>query len=121
MVKLVTQGFHARFDIPKTFSVGKLGKGHAEKLTPTGESFDVLVTSVVFDATTEFSLGKIVHELGEDNSSLMHTNTLSVVLKGCIVTEMMISKFKSIPSKNAYKPLQSSNLTTSNMLFLGHY
>jgi len=51
----------------------------------------------------------------------MHTNTLSVVLKGSITTDMMFSKFKSFPFKNAYKTLHSSNLTTPSTFFLGHY
>ena len=35
-VEFRTQGFHARFDIPKAFFIDKLGKGQAEKLTPSG-------------------------------------------------------------------------------------
>jgi len=88
------------FRYREDFLCSKLCKGHAEKLTPTGESFNVPVASIPLDATTKFSFRKIVHKLGKDDSSLMHTNTLSVVLKGSITTDMMSSKFKSFPLKN---------------------
>ena len=63
MVEFELQGAQARFDLPKTFSVSKLGKGHAEKLIEAGKSSDSVIALVSSHTLVEFVFGQKVYEL----------------------------------------------------------
>ncbi len=63
MVEFGLQGAQARFGLAKTFSVSKLGEGHAEKLIETGKSSDSVIALVSSHTLVEFVFGQKVYEL----------------------------------------------------------
>jgi hypothetical protein len=53
------------FDIPKTFPIGQLGKGHDPILIETGKALDAEVALITIDASTEVAHRHEVHDLGK--------------------------------------------------------
>jgi len=61
MVKLVSRSSEACLDIPQAFAASKLSKGHAEKLVPASEAFDLVIAVVSCDAFAKFVDRKEFH------------------------------------------------------------
>ena len=61
MVELVSRSSEACLNIPQTFSVSKLSKGHAEKLVPAREAFDLVIAVALCDAFAKFVDRKEFH------------------------------------------------------------
>ncbi len=80
MIQFALQGAQACFDLAETFSVGKLSKGHAQKLIEAGKSSDSVIALIPPDTLVEFLLGQKVHELGENDSPRIHRSLLSMVV-----------------------------------------
>jgi len=62
----------AGLDIPQTFPIGELGKGHAEILIPAGKSYYLVVAVVPLDTFSELVCGDKVHQLSKDRFSGIH-------------------------------------------------
>ena len=62
----------AGFDIPQTFPVSQLSKGHTKKLVPAGECSHSFITLVSLDTPTEFMHGEKIHNLRENQPAGIH-------------------------------------------------
>jgi hypothetical protein len=65
------------FDVAETFSEGKLGKSHAEKLVQTSEALNLVMAAVALHTSAELVQRQKIHELGKYSSSLVHRPFLS--------------------------------------------
>lgn len=72
MIQLALCRSQTRFDVSQTFSVGQLGKCHAEELIPAGEALDLVVAVVAFYALPEIVDRDEVHQLGEYGTTRVH-------------------------------------------------
>jgi len=66
LVKLPGARTQTRFHIAETFPKGEPAKGHAEKLVPAGEGFDLVVPGVTTHTAPELLRVDQVRELGEN-------------------------------------------------------
>ncbi len=64
-------------NVAKTFAIGKLGKGHAQKLIVAGEFPHPVISLMTLNTPVEFVLGQEVEDLREDDPSGMHRPLLS--------------------------------------------
>jgi hypothetical protein len=62
----------AQFDIAKALAAGQLRKGHAQELIETGKALDVVMSLVAPDCGPKSIERQVIHELGKDESTLMH-------------------------------------------------
>ena len=60
------------FDIARALAIGRLRKGHAQKLVQTAEAADVEVAAVLLDQSTEGMPRRELHYLGEDELASVH-------------------------------------------------
>ena len=82
MIELILARAQTGFNIAEAFPKGELAKGHAQKLIPAGEGL-YLVVSVVASHTAAKLLGMDqISELGEDEFSGMHPESLAKDLLG---------------------------------------
>jgi len=58
-----------------------LGKGHTEKLVPTGKSLDRVVAVVPLDALAKFVTGEEVHQLRKDRFPEIHEPSPSALMR----------------------------------------
>ena len=65
VVELILTGTEAGFDVGQTIPISQLTKGHAEKLVPAGEGFDLVVSGIEMDAPLKALGVDMVHKLGE--------------------------------------------------------
>ena len=72
MIEFGPDGPQTGFDIAQTLSPGELSKGHAIKLIETGKRADAMVALISIDAGLESPPRKEIHDLRENNSSLVH-------------------------------------------------
>jgi hypothetical protein len=63
MVEFGLQGAQARFDLAKTFSVGQLREGHAEKLIEARKPSDSVIALVSSHTLVELVFWQKVYEL----------------------------------------------------------
>jgi hypothetical protein len=54
-------------DVAQALAKGQLRKGHAQKLIPAGEAFDLVVAVVALHALAKFVRGEKIHQLGENS------------------------------------------------------
>ena len=107
----------AGHDVAQTLAEGQLGKGHAEKLVPTGETPHPIVASVA------------LHTLGEtrdwaDDPSIAQTETVRCSwcrLPDDPAERIAPSKFKSITLLNRLKLRYSIDLHETYKSLTGHY
>ena len=72
VVEFGFRGTHTRFDIPKTFPVSQLGKGHTEELIPTGKALYFVIAVIALHALVERVGWKKIHQLGKNRFSDIH-------------------------------------------------
>ena len=63
VIELVLNRLQAGLDVAKTLPEGQLGKGHTQKLIPTGEPTHSVLPSVATRATVELMRRQEVHQL----------------------------------------------------------
>ena len=72
VVQLGAVGAQAEFDIAQAPAGGELSERHTEELVEAGEGLDPAIATVAPDASVEPASWQEVHQLGEDESALMH-------------------------------------------------
>jgi hypothetical protein len=81
----------------------KLGEGHCQKLFPTTEFSDAMITVVTLNAPVELVVGKAFNDLSENGSTAVH-RTLLQSSEG----PLNLTKFKSFKSFFAVIPWRDS-------------
>jgi hypothetical protein len=64
--------FKAVFNIPKTVSLGKLGKAHDIEMIPASKMADSMVPVIAVNTFIEFVFGYHGHKLSKDGLPLIH-------------------------------------------------
>ncbi len=77
VIQLRAHRSQARFDVPQTFAVGQLRECHAEELIETREPAIPRVAPVATNALVEFVSRKEIHQLSEDELSVVHSSSPS--------------------------------------------
>jgi len=72
VIELGLIGTQTSFDIAQAFAIRQLGKGHAEKLIPTGEALEFVVATITFDAFLKLEPGEVVRQLRKDRFAAIH-------------------------------------------------
>jgi hypothetical protein len=72
VVKLRLHGPQTGFDIPETFAMGQVGKGHAAELVETPKPLHFLMAPIPIDTLLEVPGRKEFHDLREDRLSRIH-------------------------------------------------
>jgi len=81
MIELALRCSQTDLNIPQTFPVCQLSKGHAEILVPTGETLDLVAASVAFHTLAKFVNRYKVHQLGKDRTTTVHKPSPSARLQ----------------------------------------
>lgn len=82
VIEFARDCFHAVFYIPKTVSLGKLGKAHDIEMIPTGKMADSMVPVVAVNTFIEFVFRYHGHKLSKDGLPLIHgDNCYDIALK----------------------------------------
>lgn len=63
MIKFALHGIETGFDISKALPVGELSEGHAQKLIPTGETLDFVVSTISLHTFSELVGRNKIHDL----------------------------------------------------------
>ena len=66
-------------DVPKAFAVGQLGKRHNAKVVGAVECLNIVIPAIAVDAGLEASPRNAVHDLCEDEFSLVHRPVLGSI------------------------------------------
>jgi hypothetical protein len=72
VIEFAGDRFQAVFNIPKTISLGKLGKAHDIEMVPTCKMADSMVPVIVVNTFVEFVFWYHGHKLSKDGLSLIH-------------------------------------------------
>src|SRR3989304_4591350 len=80
MVEFAGHRSQARFDISQALAVSQLRKRHCEILVQAREASQVRVATIAGHALLEFVCGQVVHDLGKDGASEVHTSLCSLSL-----------------------------------------
>jgi len=72
VIEFARNCFQAVFNIPKTVSLGKLGKAHGIEMIPTCKLADSMVTVISVNTFIEFVFGYHGHKLSKDGLPLIH-------------------------------------------------
>jgi len=75
VVKLVALRSKASLDVPQALPIGQLSEGHTEKLIETRERLDLVFPIVPGNASTKRRQWKMLRQLCENQSSLVHSAT----------------------------------------------
>lgn len=72
MIEMVGAGAKAGFHITKAVSIGKLAKGHANKLAPASECFYFIIAAITSNAAPESFGVNEIEDLGKNKFSGVH-------------------------------------------------
>jgi hypothetical protein len=72
VIEFARDCFHAVLYIPKTVSLGKLGKAHDIKMIPACKLADPMVSVIAVNTFIEFVFGYHGHKLSKDGLPLIH-------------------------------------------------
>ena len=67
MIQLVLLGAETDLDIPETFPIRQLRKGHEEKLIQAGKLLHLVMTLVTIDTSMKCFHGQVIHHLRKNN------------------------------------------------------
>lgn len=94
VIKLGFRHAQTRFDIPQTFPVGQLRKGHTEKLIPTRKTFHLVIAVVPFHTLAKLVRWYKVHQLSKNDSPDIHRPSPSAVMRKYALWKKIISNTK---------------------------
>ena len=72
MVHFSGHGIQASDDVSQAFAVGQLGESHDAKVVGALESLDIVIAAIAVNTSLEASPREAIHDLGEDELSLIH-------------------------------------------------
>src|SRR5580704_9873815 len=76
MIELTRHSPQARLNVPQTLPMSQLRKRHAEPLVPARESAQLPSGVVTGDACLESCVGEELHQLSENDATLIHPSLL---------------------------------------------
>jgi hypothetical protein len=94
VIELGLRYAQARFDVPETFPVSQLCKGHTEELIPTRKGLDLVIAVVSLYAPVKLVRWHKVHQLSKNSSPDIHKPSPSAVLRKYGRWEDLISNRK---------------------------
>ena len=72
MIHFFWHGIQAGDEVSQAFAVGQLGESHDTKVVGTFEGLNVVIAAIACDTSLKAASREAIHDLGEDEFSLMH-------------------------------------------------
>lgn len=92
VIKLLRHGSKTGLDVSEALPKRQLSEDHADELMPAREAPHSMVAAVALDQPVKGVPGQVVHELGEDELSLVHPRLPFEVAAACISRDTRSSR-----------------------------